>query len=510
MTISRLITRITLLLVLGALVLSGYPEPRPPRTRTASSTDRPAYSFVDVTGEAGLSDATRTWGSTWNDFDEDGKPDLWIGRHWRQPRLFRNFGGNDFYEMSDDDFRLAAVDRHACVWGEANGDGRADLYCVRGADMGQGSGANQLFVSTPEGFKNKASGNGVSNPNGRGRTANWLDYDSDGDLDLFVGNLTRPGFPNVMFRNDKGDFFTLVEVGLEQELSTVSSSWADWDVDGDPDLLVLQHEGYPAVAYENVGGRFRVTELAGVSGRHWSSGAWGDYDGDGRPDLHVVSPSKSRVLRNTPNGFRIVKRVALIRGRMSLWFDVDNDTDLDLFVVQGARSKHPAPNLVNRPDFLILNTRNGFKRLEGESYRGPKVGNGDAVSASDYDRDGRVDLFTTNGLFYWRGPNSLMRNVSQAGNWLGLDLDGDDRNPLGFGATVIVRLGDTTIHRQVTDEANYRSQNEAGYLHLGLGNSPTAQIEIRWPGGDRDCLATAANVVLPVIKGSAPCGPERD
>lgn len=507
MTISRLITRITLLLVLGAMVLSGYNQPGPPKGRKASRTDRPAYSFVDVTGAAGLSDATRTWGSTWHDFDENGKPDLWIGRHWRQPRLFRNLGGNTFDEMSDDDFRLAAVDRHACVWGEANGDGDADLYCVRGADMGQGSGANQLFVSTPNGFKNKAVGNGVSNPNGRGRTANWLDYDSDGDLDLFVGNLTRAGYPNAMFRND-GDIFTQVEVGVEHELATVSSSWADWDLDGDPDLLVLQHEGHPAVAYENVGGAFRITDLPNVSGRHWSSGAWGDYDGDGRPDLHLVSPTKSRVLRNTPSGFRVEKRLALIRGRMSLWFDVDNDSDLDLFVVQGARSKHPAPNLVNRPDFLILNTRRGFKRLEGESYRGPKVGNGDAVSASDYDRDGRVDLFTTNGLFYWRGPNSLLQNRSEAGNWLGLDLDGDDRNPLGYGATVTVRIGDTTINRQITDEANYRSQNETGYLHVGLGDALTAQIEIRWPDGERDCLASPANVILPAVKGATPCGPE--
>ncbi|HJR45087.1 MAG TPA: CRTAC1 family protein [Actinomycetota bacterium] len=509
MTISRLITRITLLLLVGGLVLSGSRDFDLKDTRSTTRAVGADYSFEDVTGEMGLADATRTWGSTWNDFDEDGKPDLWVGRHWRQPRLFRNVAATRFEEISDDDFRLAAVDRHACVWGEANGDGEADLYCVRGADMGKGSGANQLFVSTPNGFKNRAFGNGVSNPNGRGRTANWLDYDSDGDLDLFVGNLTRAGFPNAMFRND-GEIFTQVVVGLEHELSTVSSSWADWDLDGDPDLLVLQHSGRPAVAYENVGGAFRMARLANVSGRHWSSGAWGDYDGDGRPDLHLVSPSASWVLRNTPSGFEVANRLTLIRGRMSTWLDVDNDTDLDLFVVQGAAAKRPAPNLVNRPDFLVLNTREGFKKLEGESFRGPKVGNGDAVSAADYDRDGRIDLFTTNGLFYYRGPNALLHNRSAAGNWLGLDLDGTAKNPMGFGAEVIVRIGDRTIHRQVTDQANYRSQNEPGYVHVGLDDAIAVQIEVRWPNGERDCLASPANAVLSVLQGATPCGLQRN
>jgi hypothetical protein len=460
---------------------------------------------VDVTRRAGLSDATRTWGSTWNDYNEDGRPDLWIGRHWRQPRLYSNVRNVGFQENPSEDFRMEEIDRHACVWGEANGDGRADLYCVRGADKGIGSGANQLFLQSPSGsFTNRAEGRGVSNPNGRGRTANWLDYDSDGDLDIFVGNLTRPGFPNAMFRND-GDVFTQVEVGLSHELSTVSSSWADWDVDGDPDLLVLQHSGMPAVAYENVEGRFESVGLPRVSGEHWSSGAWDDFDGDGRPDLHLVSPTRSRILRNTHSGFTIVDEMVLDQGRMSTWLDVDNDSDLDLFIVQGSAGRRPEPGTSNKPDFLLVNTRRGFRKLATASLSGPRDGNGDAVSASDYDRDGRVDLFITNGLFYWTGPNVLLQNRSKVGNWVGVDLDGSPKNPMAFGASVTARVGDRKIQRQITDNANYRSQNEAGYLHLGLDDATVVQLHVRWPDGGSDCTIVAAGLIVEIVKGSSPC-----
>ena len=494
-----------MLLIVAGLVLSGPLQLEDPRQGAVNVSRRRGYSFVDITSQAGLIDATRTWGSSWNDYNEDGKPDLWIGRHWRQPRLYASTPGQRFPENGSKDFRMAEIDRHACVWGEANGDGRADLYCVRGADKGKGAGANQLFLQGSSGvFSNRAEGRGVSNPHGRGRTANWLDYDSDEDLDLFVGNLTRSGYPNAMFRND-GDVFTQVEVGLSHELSTVSSSWADWDVDGDPDLLVLQHSGRPAVAYENVDGRFKTVDLPKVSGRHWSSAAWDDFDGDGLPDLHLVSPSLSEVVRNTGRGFEVVDSMRLMQGRMSVWLDVDNDTDLDSFVVQGAEGRRPAPGLINHPDFLLVNTEKGFRKLQSRSLAGPADGNGDAVSASDHDRDGLVDLFITNGLFYWTGPNVLLQNRSKAGNWVGLDLDGDNKNPMGFGATVTARIGDAKIQRQITDAANYRSQNEAGYLHLGLGDSTTVQIHIRWSDGTTDCTTAAAGLVVQITKGTSHC-----
>lgn len=470
----------------------------------ASEVDLSAYSFEDVTGVAGMSDVARSWGSAWTDLDRDGYPEAFVGRHWRPPRLFQSQGDGFYEERFPRALWQKGFDRHGCAWGEANGDGRPDIYCLRGADKGNGIGANQLFIQTGNlSFEDRASGSGASNPRGRGRTVNWFDYDSDGDLDLFVGNQKRRGYPNLLLRNDEG-FFTKADAGIDDELETSSSSWADWDADGDPDVLVLQHNG-DAVAYENVEGRFRRGPLEGAGGGGWVSGAWGDYDADGLPDLHLMSFSEARVLRNTGEGFEVVHSDEILYGRMSTWLDTDNDSDLDLYVVQGARGRNPSGSSVNAPDFLIVNTGNGFARADGEDWRGARNGNGESVAAVDHDRDGRVDLFVTNGAFQWWGPNRFLGNTSEAGNWIGIDLRGRDENPMGIGSEIRVTIGRRTLRHQMTDGVNSHSQNEVGYLHVGLGQARSADVEVRWGDGTRDCAAAGANDVIVVEQGSAPC-----
>ena len=83
------------------------------------------------------------------------------------------------------------MDRHNCAWGEANGDGRPDLLCVQGTEVGN----NELWLNTPDGFVESADAYGLARPADRARTATWIDYDQDGDLDLFLGNVPASGHP---------------------------------------------------------------------------------------------------------------------------------------------------------------------------------------------------------------------------------------------------------------------------------------------------------------------------
>ena len=474
----------------------------------ASDVDLSSYGFEDVTGVAGMADVTRTWGSAWTDADHDGFPDAFLGRHWRPPRFLYSVG-DGLYREPDRALAGIGFDRHSCAWGEANGDGAPDVYCLTGADKGDGSGPNQLFMQTsPRWFTDRAKASGTSDPSGRGRTANWLDFDTDGDLDLFVGNQHRPGYPNVMFRND-GGVFTRAQVGVDDELETSSSSWADWDADGDADILVLQHNG-PAVAYENTGGRFRRVELAGAEGSGWLSGAWGDFDADGRPDLHLMSVDESRLLHNTPEGFEEVHRQEVEFGRMSTWLDADNDADLDLYIVQGAFGRNPSEDVMNEPDFMLVNAGGEFARADGPSWRGRDTGNGESVAAVDHDRDGGVDLFVMNGAFQWTGPNLFLRNTSSRQSWIGIDLRGTDENPMGLGARAVVTAGERTLHHQMTDGVNSHSQNETGYLHVGVGDADVARVEIAWSDGTRDCRTTPVDRVITIRHGSAPCSSSGD
>jgi hypothetical protein len=475
------------------------------------------YGFADVTESTGLGQELTpnlTWGSLVVDYDLDGDVDLFVNHHWHLSRLYIN-GGATFQKHSSDFAHVEGYeapdgeeypDRHACAWGEANGDGAPDLYCTQGADKGIGSGPNQLLLQVGDTFVDAAGLYGVSDLYGRGRTVNWIDFDGDNDLDLFVGNKKRAGHPNVMFRNDSG-VFERARVGLSDEVVTTASTWSDWDSDGDPDLLLLRKAARP-LAYKNNDGQFRRRNLEGLPGGAWNSGTWGDYDGDGRADLFLARLDRAAVLRNLGNRFRIVYGTGLRSGRTGEWLDADNDGDLDLFVVQGASGDPQDEETTNRADFLVLRRRNGFERVRVEGARGATTGNGEAAAVADFDRDGLLDVFVTNGHDpkVWRGPSVLLRNHSTAGSWAALELYGGPWNPLAFGARLRVKTAFATYRRELTDGVGYRSQSEVGHVHLGLGDALGARVRVTWPGGRNDCVTLRAGTINELARGSSPCG----
>jgi hypothetical protein len=365
-----------------------------------------------------------------------------------------------------------------------------------------------LFLQDGTGFQEAGRKLRVSDPFGRSKSVGWLDVDGDHDLDLFVGNAPRVdrSAPNSLFeRAPRG--FKRSRVGLEEELVTMSSPWADWDVDGDPDILILQYPSSfePAIAYLNVGGSFRKTTLTHVSGGTWHAGAWGDFDGNGRPDLALVSLREVTILQNTGGGLRPVFSAPLQKGQMCLWFDPDNDGDLDLFVMQGAPPPMPSTG-ANLVDFLVVREPDGFRRTNVPSLRGPRDGCGDSAAAADHNRDGRVDLFVTNGAEGGcRGRDALLENHSRGGNWVAIELRGDPRNPWGIGARIHVASDGARYWRQLTDGVTFRSQSEVGHQVLGIGRAVSADVKVVWPDGTSDCLRIPAGTTAPVSKGSSDC-----
>ena len=455
------------------------------------------FGFAVANSDFGLpADEHPSWGAAVTDFDQDGFPDLFVSRRGSEAGWFRN--GKAQFETAA--VKTKSLDRRACAWGEANGDGRPDLYCAQGSDPDNDEAANQLFIQTKKGFVEQAKKYGVTFARGGGRTVNWLDYDGDGDLDLFVGNNTGFG-TSIMFRND-GKRFTETKVGLEQpnDVNIASSTWADWDRDGDPDLLVTQNGDNPPIAYENTGGNFRATKLKNVTDGRWLSAAWGDYDGDGWIDLSLINLGNSLILRNDRGTFKPAGRLGLFAGRSSTWFDFDNDGDLDLFVVQGARPGDEE----NLEDFLVIQREDNFVQLKEDFFAGPTEGDGDSVAASDFDRDGLVDLFVTNGLAA-PGAEQLLKNFAAHRKWIGLDLQGDQSDPFGMGAVIRVQGSAVNYSRPVTDGVTARSQSEPGFVHLGIGKSKRVSIRVDWADGTADCVRAKGQIVK-LKKGSKKCG----
>jgi len=244
-------------------------------------------AFADVTDEAHVSYSDDTYGLAWGDYDGDGYLDLLAGNHLNAPSLYRNNGDGTFTDTLDGTGIGPQGDRKDNVWVDYDNDGDLDLYITLG--LGD-RGPSQLYRNDGSGnFVNVAGVAGVMEAGGRGRGAAWADYDNDGDLDLFVANAYYVNAPNVFFRNNGDGTFTEVgaEVNLAEVIGSIGAAWADYDHDGDPDLYVT---GVNNRLYRNDGAVFTdVTDAAGVQGSDGAAAAWADYDEDGNLDLYVSS-----------------------------------------------------------------------------------------------------------------------------------------------------------------------------------------------------------------------------
>ena len=494
-------TTLLVLLLCGPL-LAVHPHTSSAGQVLVARTMRAHPRFADITHKMGISrERTRTWGSVVFDYDLDGDADILINRHLGRARFYENRGDHfkrrRFGVLAGPPHLDRYYDRHSCGWGEANHDGRPDLYCVSGAQKGLGTGPNQLLIARGSRFVDRSRRFGVTNEKGRGRSMNWLLANRDSALDLFVGNGVRAGFPNLLLRRSRNRF-RRARAGVSVEMEVSASIWADWDQDDDPDLLVAGLGSNGTIAYRNTPSGFTRVSLAGVTGRRWLSGAWGDFNGDGRIDLAMVSFTSLEIFANRRRGFRRVLRLNLAAGRAAAWLDVDNDGDLDLFVVRGRANGR------NQSDFFLIRRSGTFRTTFGRSFAGPWGGNGDSVSTGDLNRDGRVDLVVTNGTGRSRGRIELLRNRSAAGNWLVLHLRAGAKNPVGIGARVRVKAGPRVINRFVTDGVGYRGQSDAP-VHVGLGRRRRARIRVWWPSGRSECFTRSANQHVLVERGEHPC-----
>lgn len=488
------------LALVGTLLLSSFAT-SPTDASEAMRSAAPA--FADVTRAQKIAyDPTLTWGAAWVDHDGDGDPDLLANRHWKKIRVYRNVArGYRLQALGFPEPTKRIFDRHTCAWGEADGVEGLDLYCGSGAGSGEGWGPNQLWLQNDGRFRNVSRAYGTRDGFGRSRQNNWIDYDGDDDLDIFVVNKLRLGVPNVMFRNDRGSF-TRVDVGLSQEMNGLASTWSDWDGDGDPDLIVTQVRPGPTVAYRNDDGTFTRVDLPGVTGQPWTSASWGDFDGDGWSDLSLVAHDGVTVMRNVRGLFVPAASFPLSVGRSSAWLDVENDGDLDVFVVQGRVGG------VNRPDLLVLNHGLTFGLFKGETLAGPRAGEGESVAVADHDRDGRMDAFVTNGANLdvdsdqVRGRWKLYENRSAGGNWIAVDIQGPAWNPLGYGARLRVDASSLSYRRELNDGLTVRAQSEVGHQVLGIGSATSARIRITWPDGTIDCTTAVSNSTVVLRSGS--------
>ncbi len=180
--------------------------------------------------------------------------------------------------------------------------------------------------------------------------------------------------------------------------------------------------------------------------------------------------------------------------------DFDNDMDVDLYLVRSSTGE-------NLPNCLYENNGVGyFIRVRNAGGAAANVdGRGQSVTVADYDRDGFLDLFVTNGRGAYpfsEGPDQLFRNRGNSNNWLQIDLEGSVSNRDGIGAKVLVVTPDGKTQARENGGGIHWAQQDQKRIHFGLAqNDSIVELTVFWPSGIVQRLRNVAvNQVLRIIE----------
>lgn len=519
------------------------PPPEPPLSSEIRFADVTAEAALDFV-HAGVRDGGDklpdyvVGGFALLDFDDDGLLDVYFpnsgphvpGRASEKPRnrLYRNLGDWRFVDVTDAAGVGDTGHGLGAVAGDFNNDGYEDLYVSN-------FGPNVLYFNNGDGtFSERQRAAGVDDGDRLGAGICGLDYNGDGNLDLYVANYgqidphetpsrTHRGVgifgpldyrPEVdaLYRNE-GDG-TFADVSETSGIGGVAGHGMgvvsfDMDDDGLPDIFVC-NDSYANFMFHNLGdGRFKeVALLSGVAydaagTRQGNMGVdCGDFDGDGRLDLISTNfQDETPVLyRNTgDSNFRDASYKAglgPIARREVTWGvsmeDFDNDSLPDLFIASG----HLTPLVKQQEDTQSFAMRNFVIRNQGggefvdvTEHAGDVsqlVASTRGAACADLDNDGRVDGV----LFNLLESATLLRNVTEAPHhWLQIRLRGVRANRDGVGARVVVEAGDLRLVREVHCGRGYQSHHGM-VLHFGLGSeSSVDRVTVRWPGGPVETFA---------------------
>ncbi|MCP4089837.1 MAG: CRTAC1 family protein, partial [Gammaproteobacteria bacterium] len=206
-------------------------------------------------------------------------------------------------------------------------------------------------------------------------------------------------------------------------------------------------------------------------------------------------PSAPKLLINNPSGFSDETTARGLNDKIlcvsAVAGDLDNDMDQDIFLACTGGPENIANILYeNQGDgtFTALANAGGAAGLIGAAY-GDGAGTSESVIIADYDIDGFLDIFVTNGNnmrpVEYGGPKQLFHNLGNSNNWLEIDLEGTTSNRDGIGSKILITAGGITQYREQNGKYHRWSQNHKR-IHVGLASNTLADISVEWPNGDID------------------------
>ena len=458
-------------------------------------------TFTDVTLKAGVAHSGWGQGCCIGDYDNDGWDDLFV-TYFGKNVLYHNNGDGTFTDVSEKAGVAGNGKRWntGCAFVDYDRDGKLDLFVANYIDMdlatapvpesgpclyksvmvacgppGLQGGKNILYHNNGDGtFTDVSEAAGILGANGTyGLGVLTADFDNDGWPDIYVADDSTA---SALYQNKKNGKFQDIAIEAGCALSAdgkpqagMGVSAADYDMDGNLDIVKTNFAGDTPSLYRNQGGaNFEDTTFTAGLGAHTQFLGWGcgffDMDNDGWPDILIcnghVYPEVEQL--KTEAGYAQRK-----------------------LVYQNLHNGH----------FADISFQVGPGISEPSTSRGAAFG--------DFDNDGDIDVVVNCVNDY---PQLLRCDSKLANNWIKVRTLGTKSNRSGIGArlTCITQLpGESKPHRQIDEVRSgggYFSQNDLR-VHFGLGKAEKVDLlEIRWPSGQIDTIKNVTANQLIYVK----------
>ncbi len=433
-------------------------------------------TFVEIANSAGVTGPQLglDHGSVFADFNRDGLLDICFTQKQARNYLYINQGNGTFSEQANAaglNTRSGASERiRGTTVADYDNDGDLDLFfCSGDRDVLYRNNGNLTFTDV-------SSSAGVDN-SGNGLVGTWGDYDRDGYVDLYVSNWDNDA--QALYHNNRDGTFddVTVSAGLGYDEYTNIGLWLDYDNDGDLDIFASRWNNQPHRLWRNNGdGSFtNVAAQAGVENTVKGQGAaTADYDNDGDLDIYLGSDLGANLLfRNNGNGTftEVGAQAGVDDARRTVdcaMGDFDNDGWVDIYTGN-----------YNAPNGLYFNNGNGtFTEVGGVTADYART---IGTTLGDYDNDGDLDMYTGNSDEF----NRLYDNQGNGNHWLQIELEGTTSNRSAIGARLEITAGGASPRqlREVSGGSGYCNQH-ALIQSVGLGASTLVQsLVIKWPSG---------------------------
>jgi enediyne biosynthesis protein E4 len=446
-------------------------------------------TFTDVTAKAGVAHSGWGQGVCIGDYDNDGYEDLFV-TYYGKNVLYHNNGDGTFTDISQKAGVAGKGTRWntGCAFVDYDRDGKLDLFVANYIDMdlatapvpesgpclyksvmvacgppGLQGGKNILYHNNGDGtFSDVSEAAGIFRANGTyGLGVLTADFDNDGWPDIYVANDSTA---SALYHNKGNGTFEDVAIDAGCALSPdgkpqagMGVSAADYDLDGNLDLVKTNFAGDTPSLYHNLGGgNFEDTTFTAGLGAHTQFLGWGcgffDFDNDGWPDILICNGHVYPEVEQLKTEAGYPQRKLLYRN---------------------LRNGHFAD--------VSLNAGTGIS--EPVAARGCAFG--------DFDNDGDIDVVVNTVNDY---PQLLRCDARLDNNWIKVRTIGTKSNRSGIGARIkcIVHLpGETKPHQQIDEVrsgGSYISQSDLR-VHFGLGKAEKVDVlEIRWPSGQIDTV----------------------